>query len=210
MSLLAELLSSRARAEVFRLLFGPGESELHGRDIQRRSGLADATVRQELEKLARLGLVQLRRSGNRSYYRANRAHPLYTDIRSIVLKTSGLAGLLRERLRHPGIQVAFVFGSVASGVEKPNSDVDLMVIGSTSLRQVGKLLSGLGAELGREVNPYVLTTEEFLNRKKKRDHFLTTVLGERKLFVIGSEHDLEAMGAQRMAAAAQPQPTRGR
>src|SRR5215470_4185900 len=210
MNSLAELVSSKVRAEVFRLLFGLDGGELHMREIERRSGLAYATVRQELASLAGLGLVEVRKSGNRTYYRANRANPLYPDIHAIVLKTSSLAYLLRERLRHPAIQIAFVFGSVASGTEKAQSDVDIMVIGSIGLRQLGKLLSGLGTTLGREINPRALTTEEFLNRKKARDHFLTTVLGEPKLFVIGSEDELETMAERRLAASAHRQPSRGR
>jgi DNA-binding transcriptional ArsR family regulator len=210
MNALAELVSSRVRAEVFRLLFGLDCGELHMREIERRSGLAYGTVRQELASLARLGLVQARKSGNRTYYRANTAHPLYPDIRNIVLKTSGLKALLRGRLSHPAIQVAFVFGSVASASEKPRSDVDLMVIGTIGLRQLSKLLSGASAELRREVNPHVLTVEEFLSRKRDRDHFLTAILAEPKLFVIGSENELETMGERRLAASALQQPARGR
>ena len=194
MNTLVELLSSRVKAEVFRLLFGTIGGELHVREIERQSGLADATVRQELKRLARLGLVEARRDGNRTYYHANKLHPLYPDIRNLVLKTSGLVDLLRRALAHPGIQVAFVFGSLASGNEKAHSDVDLMVIGIISLRQLGKQLSGVATKVGREINPHVFTSEEFVQRKNARDHFLTTVLKAPRLFVIGSEHELETMG----------------
>jgi DNA-binding transcriptional ArsR family regulator len=191
---LAELLSSRVKAEIFRLLFGTIRGELHVREIERQSGLADATVRQELKRLARLGLVEARRDGNRTYYHANALHPLYPDIRNLVLKTSGLVDLLKGALAHPGIRVALVFGSLASGNDNARSDVDLMVIGTISLRQLGKQLSGVAAKVGREINPHVLTSEEFVRRKNARDHFLTTVLKAPRLFVIGSEHELETMG----------------
>jgi DNA-binding transcriptional ArsR family regulator len=193
MNTLAELLSSRVKAEIFRLLFGVAPRELHVREIERQSGLADATVRQELRRLSRLGIVESRRDGNRAYYRANIRHPLYPDIRGLTLKTNGLAGVLRESLDHPGIRLAFVFGSVAAGAEKAESDVDLMVIGAVSLRQLSKLLSGVSAKVGREINPHVFTAEEFVRRKKARDHFVSTVSGAPKLFVIGSEDELEAI-----------------
>ncbi|MGH9845929.1 MAG: helix-turn-helix domain-containing protein [Blastocatellia bacterium] len=194
MNMLAELLSSRVKAEIFRLLFGAAPRELHVREIERQSGLADATVRQELRRLSRLGVVESRRDGNRAYYRANIRHPLYPDIRGLTLKTNGLAGVLREALTHPGIRLAFVFGSVAAGAESAESDVDLMVIGAVSLRQLSKLLSGVATRVGREINPHVFTAEEFARRKKARDHFVSTVSGAPKLFVIGSEDELEAMG----------------
>jgi DNA-binding transcriptional ArsR family regulator len=194
MNTLADLLSSRVKAEIFRLLFGHGDGELHVREIERRSGLADATVRQELKRLTRLGVVEPRRDGNRTYYHAKIEHPLYPDIRNMVLKTNGLAEVLREVLSHPGIRSAFVFGSMARSNGKAGSDVDLMVIGTISLRQLGKVLSGVAMRLGREINPHVLAPEEFVKRRKTREHFITTVLSEPRLFVIGSEDELQAMG----------------
>ena len=194
MNTLTELLSSRVKAEMFRLLFGTTSRELHVREIERQSGLADATVRQELKRLLRLEVVEARCDGNRTYYRANTRHPLYPDIRNLVLKTSGLTEELRASLVSPAVRQAFVFGSLAAGTDKAESDVDLLVIGTISLRQLGKLLSGVAAKVGREINPHVLTVEEFMRRKKVRDHFISTVLGAPKLFVIGSEDELATMG----------------
>ena len=79
MALLSEILSSNIRAEVFRLLFGVTDNELHMREIERRSGYAIGTIQSELKKLLRLDLVIKRKDGNRTYYRANRAHPLFLD-----------------------------------------------------------------------------------------------------------------------------------
>ena len=194
MDALTDLLSSRVKAEVFRLLFGSTPQELHVREIARQSQLADGTVRQELKKLSRIGLVESRLAGNRTYYHANIQHPLYSEIHSIVLKTNGLVDVLREPLTHPMIRIAFVFGSIAGGKEKAHSDVDLMIIGTIGLRRLSKLLSGIADRLGREVNPHVLTPEELLERRKAREHFLTAVMKAPKLFVIGDENELEGLG----------------
>jgi DNA-binding transcriptional ArsR family regulator len=194
MNTLTELLSSRVKSEIFRLLFGPGGLELHVRDISRRAGLADGTVRQELKRLTGLGVIEMRRAGNRTYYRANVAHPLHPDIRNLVLKTSGLVDFLRVPLTHAGIRLAFVFGSLASGTEMAQSDVDLMVVGTISLRQLGKLLSGVDSELGREVNPHIMTSAEFAQRRNTGDHFIRTVLAGSRLWVIGDEDELAAVG----------------
>jgi DNA-binding transcriptional ArsR family regulator len=194
MNTLAEFLSSRSRAEILRLLFGTNGRELHVRELERQSGLADATVRQELKKLTRLGVIVARQDGNRTYYRANVESPLYPDIRNLVRKTSGLTDVLREALGEAEIQIAFVFGSVASGAEKATSDVDLMVIGAISLRQLSKRLSGLATKLGREINPHALTPAEFARRIKGREHFITSVLQTPRLFVIGNEDELRRLG----------------
>ena len=194
MNRLAELLSSRARAEIFRLLFSGTGEELHVREIERRSGLNDSTLRQELRKLVRLDLVQSRRDSNRVYYRAKTESPLYPEIRNLVLKTSGLSDVLKSALRDKRIRVAFVFGSIAHGEEKAGSDVDLMVIGQLGLRDLSRLLSGIEEKIGREVNPHVLREEEFRKRIRAKEHFVSSVMETPKIFIIGSERELEAMG----------------
>jgi len=194
MNRLAELLSSRARAEIFRLLFSGTGEELHVREMERRSGLNDSTLRQELRKLVRLDLVQSRRDSNRVYYRAKTESPLYPEIRNLVLKTSGLSDVLKSALRDKRIRVAFVFGSIAHGEEKAGSDVDLMVIGQLGLRDLSRLLSGIEEKIGREVNPHIFHEAEFRKRVRAKEHFVSSVMETPKIFIIGSERELEAMG----------------
>lgn len=193
MSTLDRILSSRARAEIFRLLFGLSDEELHLREMQRRSRLNESTLRQELRKLAALDLVHSRRDSNRVYYRANKRNPLFPEIHNLVLKTVGLAEVLRSVLQGEGILAAFVFGSLAAGGEKAASDLDLMVIGSIGLLALSKLLSGVSEKIGREVNPHVFPADEFRKRIENGDHFIGNVLRSEKVFIIGNEHDLEAM-----------------
>lgn len=194
MSDLTLILSSKVRAEIFRLLFGVHSTELHMRELEREAGCTIGPIQSELKKLLGMQLVSARRSGNRLYYRANIEHPLYPDIRSIVLKTSGLGDYLKERFSmREDITVAFVFGSMASGEERVASDIDLMIIGAIGLRAVSGLLADFRATVGREVNPHVFSVEEFLKRKKEGEHFVTTVLSSGKLFVKGTEHDLKEM-----------------
>ncbi len=164
------------------------------REIQRQSGLNDSTIRQELRKLARLDLVLRRQDSNRVYYRANTGSPLYPEIRNLVLKTSGLTDVLKAALKDKRIHLAFVFGSIARGEERGTSDVDLMVIGDLGLRDLSRLLSGVAEKIGREVNPHVLHNNEFQKRLRTKDHFISSVMDTPKMFIVGSEHDLEAMG----------------
>ena len=193
MIILAEILSSRVRAEIFRLLFGVSEAELHVREIERRSGLNISTVRQELEKLERLDLLTARRDGNRLYYRANRDHPLFTDIHNLVVKTSGLVDILREAVDKEGVKIAFVFGSIAGNQADAGSDVDLMVIGDVGLRTLSGWLTGISDKIEREVNPHVLSEEEFARKKQSKEHFLSNVLSSPKLFIKGTEDELAAL-----------------
>jgi predicted nucleotidyltransferase len=194
MSTLAGILSSRVRAEIFRLLFGLNEKELHMREMERQAALSLGTIRQDLQKLVKLDLVKARRDGNRLYYRANTDHPLFPEIRNLVLKTAGLVEVIKSALDREGIEVAFIFGSLARSKERAESDVDLMVIGTIGLRSLSSRLAGVSEQIGREINPHALSIEEFRRRKQNGNHFLSNVLESPKLFIIGSENDLEAMG----------------
>lgn len=195
MTALSKILSSKVRAEIFRILFGLNAEEIHMREIERQTGFAIGTIQTELKKLVTLDLVVKRRDGNRLYYRANTDHPLYPDIRSIVLKTVGLVEILRDALEHDGrITVAFVFGSMAADRENARSDLDLVVIGDAGPRDVPAMLSDAADKIGREINPIVLTQAEFVKRLKNQDHFIGRIMEEPKLFIVGAEDDLAAMG----------------
>jgi len=194
MNALSEILSSRTRAEIFKLLFGTIEEELHVREIQRRSGLNDSTIRQELRKLVRLDLVIRRKDSNRVYYRAKKTNPLYPELRNLVFKTVGLTDILRDALQDDRIQVVFVFGSMAGFGGTAESDVDLFVIGDVGLRNISALLAGVAEKIGREVNPHVMSQDEFQKRLESNEHFISSVMKSSKLFIIGNENDIETMG----------------
>lgn len=193
MNRLAEILSSRVRAEVFRLLFGISAVPLHLREIERQSGLTMGTVQQEMRKLVRLDLVTKRKDGNRVYFAANREHPLFTEIHGMVLKTAGLVDVLRKALKDANIGFAFVFGSIATQDEKALSDIDLMVLGSIGLRKLTGLLSGVAERIGREINPHAMTVEEFKTRLTQKEHFVSRLWQTPRIFVVGTENEFKSM-----------------
>lgn len=199
MGILEQILSSRVRAQTFRLLFGLNQSELHIREIARQSQLNESSVRQELRKLARLDLVKYRKSGNRTYHRANLKHPLYDEIHKLVLKTDGLFDVLSEALSGANVQTAFVFGSVAKGTASSESDIDLMVIGDLGLRELTSLISGVSEKIGREINPHVMTADEYKDRLRRDDHFAANVLSGPKIYISGDDDDFETMGRESLA-----------
>ena len=193
MSLLAEILSSKIRAEIFRLLFGINYKALYMREIERISGFAIGTIQGELKKLSNLDLVLKEIDGNRTYYRANKNHPLYDDIHNMVRKTTGLVDVLKKALDAKNIKFAFVFGSFARGEENAESDIDLMIIGNLGLRDVTRLLSDIEGEILREINPHVYSENEFMNKHKEQEHFVSQVVAGPKIFIVGSEDEFKTM-----------------
>jgi predicted nucleotidyltransferase len=188
---LSSILFPEYRRRVLTLLFLRPDEQLHGREVARRTGLPAGTITRELTKLAQAGLLKREKRGNQQLYGADKSSPIFTELASILRKTSGIVDVLAGVLAplSPLIRAAFVFGSVARGAETSGSDVDLMVIGEMTFREAIDVLHPVQATLGREVNVQLLTPDEF-KAKAQKDAFMKDVLGKPKLFVIGNENDL--------------------
>jgi predicted nucleotidyltransferase len=179
------LLGPAARQSILSRTFLDYQQELHLRELVRLTGYAPRTVQQEVDRLVAAGLLQERRAGNRRYLRPNQRHPLFAAVREIILKTDGLAFVLRDALGQDGIEFSLVFGSMAAGASDAGSDVDLLVVGSVGLRETVKRLSRAADVLGREVNPVVWTKREFDNRRRIGDGFLKRVMSAPTIAVVG-------------------------
>lgn len=195
MSSILSTLFPKVRAELLRLLFCGQSVRLHVRELARQSGLTLGTVQDELKKLTAAGLLLNQRDGNRLYYFANELHPIFPDLRAIVLKTTGLRDVLTSALAElPGIEFAFVFGSLAADSAKAGSDVDLLILGSASLRSLAPRLRPASADLHREINPHAITPAEWTRRLKADDAFIRRVSAEPKLWLKGDARELRRLG----------------
>lgn len=189
MNLLAQILSSQVRAEIFRLLFNDDRSSIHLRDLQRQSGLSIGTIQKEIAHLKELDLVTSERDGNRLYYSANADHPLFKEISGLVEKTSGITEQIKTALSSlKGIECAFIFGSYAKGEEKSHSDIDVIVIGTIGLRALSSVFKTVTEKAQREINPHIYSIKSWKEKLKKEDHFIKSVLREKKIFLIGDEN----------------------
>ncbi|HEY8933193.1 MAG TPA: nucleotidyltransferase domain-containing protein [Rariglobus sp.] len=200
MDFLSQLFLSEVRAALFRLFLGPSAGRMYRAEIIARFKFAGRSVEEELEKLVRLELLHTTKDGNRRYYEVNRAHPLYPELRGIVLKTGGLREVIAEALKGLKVEQAFVFGSIAAGTETAASDVDLMVIGDATHRQAASGLRRASEVLAREINPHFFSTGDFFGRLANRDHFLSDVMAKPKLFIVGDNHEFTNMAQRRLAA----------
>jgi predicted nucleotidyltransferase len=163
--------------------------------------LADAArtglyaVQRELLRLEKAGLVVRTPRGNRVYYRANRSHPAFEDLKRVILKTMGLGQALRATLAPLAdrVRLAFIYGSLARGEETAGSDIDLLLVGDLTLREASALLGPAGRELGREFNATVYPPEEFKTKAREGHHFISAVLKGEKIYLIGDEIDLKKL-----------------
>jgi predicted nucleotidyltransferase len=181
-------------------------------DLARHLGVSPSSLQRELSRLIAAGVLEQRREGGRVYFRPDANCPVLEELTGIAVKTTGLVDVLRDALRpyRDRILAAFVFGSVARGDVRSTSDVDLLVVGQTGLADLAPALRKIERRIGRAVNPTVYTPRELADKLAKRHHFVSTVWDSPKLMIMGTEHDLEAIGGQRHGQAAQDQQARAR
>lgn len=194
-SLLEQLLGSRLRAKLLGWLFShPGE-RFFVRQLAVLLGEDSTNLSRELARLAEWRIITGSREGQQKFFQVNTDAPVFPELRGLVLKTSGLGDLIRESLAPLAdrIHVALVFGSLAAGKADTASDVDLLVVGDVSLRELVEALSPIQNRLGREVNPMVYPVPEFREKLGQGHRFLTSVMEGPKLFLIGSPHELERL-----------------
>ena len=100
------------------------------------------------------------------------------------------------------IEAALIFGSVATGTEKAGSDVDVLLIGDIRFADAVKALHAAQQEIGREINPVVMSPLEFRRKAKGRDSFVRNVLANEKLFLMGDDDELAKLAGRQAPATA--------
>lgn len=190
---LADALFSKVQQRVLGLLFVNADRSFYTNEIMRFVDSGIGVVQRELEKLAASGLVTVQKIGNQKHYQASRDAPIFEELRGIMVKTVGLADILRLALLplSDRIQAAFVYGSIAKGSDTARSDIDVLIIGKDlAYADVYGVLSEYEAQLGRPVNPSIYSVDELQRKLADDNTFVSRVLEQPKIFLIGSIDDL--------------------
>jgi len=187
-----KLFSSKARVEILKLFLFNAPDSYYQSQISSLTRQPIRAVQRELERLTNIGLIAKSVQGNRFYYKVNTRCPIFGELKSIFFKTMGLAKVLKVHLTEKeDIKIAFIYGSYAKGDENLMSDIDLMVIGNISSRRLSSVLAETKKELGREINFVMFTKREFRQKVKSRDHFIDSVLNDKKIFLVGNRDELK-------------------
>lgn len=191
---ISSALFSKVRQRVLALIFGHPERSFYTSEIVRRIDSGTGAVERELSRLQRSGLVSVERIGNQKHFRANRESPVFAELQSLVLKTVGLTESLRKALEPYSnkIKFAFVYGSVAKGSDTARSDIDLMVIGDElTYSDLYSALQNAETLLQRKVSPLFLSVKDWRRKASRKDSFANKIKAQPKLFIVGSEKDIE-------------------
>lgn len=190
--ILEDIIISRVRVSILTLFFTNPNQIFHVRDIARRVDEEINAVRRELAHMEKAGMVAKEQRANRLFYSLRKEYPLYFDLLEIIGKTSGLGwDLIKQRVKLGKIKFAMISGRYIRGlVKKSASDVDLLVVGNVVLPELAQLVKAEEVRREREINYTVMTEEEFMFRKRRRDPFALSILSGSRVMIIGDEEEL--------------------
>jgi predicted nucleotidyltransferase len=146
------------------------------------------TIKRELDKLSDVGLITAKKQGNQIHYQANDHHPIFQELKSMIKKSFGVVGILTEALEDIllGVEYAFVYGSVAKGEEHAASDIDVLLVSEDlSYTELMEALGLAEQQLGRSINPTLLSSRELTDRIDQKQSFITSILSQDVLWLKG-------------------------
>jgi len=198
--MLEALLGSKLRSKVLGWLFTHPDERYFVRQLTSLVKEDSTNVSRELSRLEKAGILVSTIEGKHKYYQANRQSPLFDELHGLMLKTVGVADIIKKALepRMADIKLAFIFGSLAKKSENRFSDIDLLVVGNITFGEVVDLISTAEGTLNRELNPVVYTLSEFNKRISENHYFISDILSGDKIFVVGDENELQSLVEKRL------------
>lgn len=191
---LGDALFAGVQQRVLGALFGDPERSFYGNELLRLTGSGKGALQRELDRLVKAGLVTVRPVGNQKHYQANAEAPIFEELRGIAVKTFGVGDVLRGALLPLAkkIRAAFIYGSVAKRADTTRSDIDLLVVSdSLGYQDLMRALQTPERRLGRKISPTLYSAAELAKKRSARNAFVLGILGQPKIFLIGSDRDVE-------------------
>ena len=190
---IGQALFSKIRRKVMALFLLNPEKQFYFRETVRLLGDSPGSLQRELKSLTEAGILTMEPIGIQKFYRANTNCPVFGELRSIAQKTFGMVDIFRDVLRSRGnqqIDIAFIYGSIATGHDTSSSDIDILVIGSLPFRELVSILKPVEDSMQRPINPTLYSIDEFRAGVNQQNNFIDNVLNAEKLFVVGTTDDL--------------------
>jgi len=191
------VLFTKVQKGILKLLYLNPSSDFNTNEIIRLTKSGTGAVQRELEKLTTAGFITPKKLANQKRYQANQNLAYYSELRSIIIKTFGLADVLSDQLKlslASRINVAFIYGSFAKQTDTQNSDIDLMIIGDDlTYIDIFDALKDTETSLGHKINPSFYTALEWAKKYKKGTHFTQKIMEQPKIFLIGTEDELKKL-----------------
>ncbi len=192
---LGDALFTGTQQRVLALLFGQPARSFFANELIALTGSGSGAVQRELKKLTESGLVNSTRLGNQRHFQANANAPIFEELKQIVQKTFGVAEPLKKALAiyEKEISCAFIFGSIAKRQDTASSDIDVLIVSNNlSHADLANQLLETEVKLGRRINTTIYSSSELQNRIETRNSFVTRILEQPKIWILGNESKLRS------------------
>jgi len=186
--MLEKLFTSKTRVRILGILISNPDREFHLRELSREVKITPIYVKKELQNLEELNLVLKTKKGNLSLFQINRNSLIFTELKSIFMKTEYFGELAKKSLKKLKIDFAFIFGSFAKGIERKESDIDLFVVGDANENDLLQIIQKIEKRTGREIN-YILWKKTVLMKRAKKHHLLNEIARNPIIMLIGDENE---------------------
>jgi hypothetical protein len=191
MASLKDFMISRVRVKLVKIFFSQPKELYYVRQLTRLADEEINAVRRELKNMDKHGILKKEKRGNRLYYFLDPSYDFFEDLLSLVAKTTGLGDALRTNKKKLGkVKFAMLSGKFVRHLDRQSSDVDLLVVGDIVIPELSLLIQQEEKRRKTEINYTVMTEDEFIFRKKRRDPFLVAILSNSRVMIIGDEENL--------------------
>jgi predicted nucleotidyltransferase len=185
------LIPSKIRIEILRIFSLFPDSKYNINELSRMTTFSPRGIEKELKNLLKGGILKKEVAGNQHLYQMDSRCPINLEIKNLIVKTIGIADVIKQALEPiaTDIELAFIYGSFASGDYGNDSDIDLFLVTEIAGLKLVELLGNLQSKLGRAINVSQFTADEYRKRLDEKDHFLTRVLEGPRIDIIKQRHE---------------------
>ncbi len=158
--MLDSLITSKTRVKLLLKFFLNSDTKAYLRGLAEELGESTNAVRVELNRLTKAGLLEVSPNGRTKLYQANKDNPLFPDLRSLVMKFTGLDQLIDSILSKLGnVELAFVTGDYARGID--SGIIDVVIVGDIDRKYLGELINKAESLIKRKIRDLVLSRDEY-------------------------------------------------
>jgi hypothetical protein len=193
--LIGEVLFGKVRRNVLSTFVLNPDRSFYLLELIRLLDCGRGAVQREVSKLSGAGILIRKKVGNQVHYRANTDSLIFSELRSIFSKTTGLVDFLRnciESCRDP-IGMAFIYGDYALGKAEEDTPVNLMIIGDTTMDALRSCTCDFAMEAARELHITVVDPYDFKRRVASADRRIRDILSSSRIFLSGGERELTVL-----------------
>lgn len=191
---LKHLFISQTRLKLINILFYNPRDIFYVRQLVRLTDEEINSVRRELANLQKSGVISSEWRGNRLYYWADKQSSLFFNLLTIANQSSGLGLKLQNKNETLGtIKLVFYNNKFITGDKRNQDDIDLVIVGDVSLREIDSFIKQEEEVRGYEINYMVMGKGEFRLRRQKRDQFIVDFFLSNPIVIIGNQSEISSL-----------------